>query len=146
MAHALCSSTQLLSVIKSVCKGRHSGAGGGGVAAGSVDRKERARVQVSGHGGRGGVRRGAGWSSGAYGPTRRGEGLISTQHMPSLSRAGHLPHIPWLLRRHLQRALNVVRCFFFIFCYPFLFPHFKIKALHLQQLLSVSDVEVTHLA
>lgn len=54
MAHALCSSTQLLSVIKSVCKGRHSGAGGGGVAAGSVDRKERARVQVSGHGGRGG--------------------------------------------------------------------------------------------
>ena len=118
MAHALCSSTQLLSVIKSVCKGRHSGAGVGGVAAGSVDRKERAHVQDSGHGGRG-VRRGAGWSSGAYGPTRRGEGLISTQHMPSLSRAGHLPHIPWLLRRHLQVALNVARCFFFFFFFVF---------------------------
>jgi len=47
------------------------------------------------------------WSLGAYGPTTGGKGPFSTQHMPSLSQAGHLSHISRLLRRHIG---NVSKC------------------------------------
>ena len=141
MAHALCSSTQLLSVTKSVCKGGRHGGGGGGESQQAVLIERSVLVcKFCGRGSSGG-------------------GLVAAQgHMVLLEEEkGSFPRntcqvsheqVTWLLRRHLQMALNVVRCFFFFFKKKhfydlFLFLHFKIKAL--QQLLSVSDMTVTHL-
>ena len=80
-------------------------------AAERVDRKERACVYVWGEVEGQGL--GDCWSLGAYGPPTRGKGLFSMQHMPSLSQAGHLPHISGLLRRNVSDCSKHVQLLFF---------------------------------
>lgn len=128
MAHALCSSTQLLSVIKSVCKGRHSGAGGGGVAAGSVDRKERARVQVSGHGGRGGGPQG-GWLElrGIWSYSKRRRAHFHATHAKSLTSRSPASH-PLAAQTTSAKGSKFGQVFFFYFLLSFFISSFQNKS------------------
>lgn len=68
---------------------------------GAQDALTERSVLVCKFGGRGGQGMGDCWSLGAYGRPNRGKELSSTQHMPSLSHAGHLPHMA-AQKKHLK--------------------------------------------